>query len=89
MYGEFQESFSDDSILTARVDCGSHCEEYGNPPGETPFGLYKDGFCNLTEIMQPTGGEKKKKTCPPEKGWALLESVAWAARGWVIGAPVS
>jgi hypothetical protein len=70
------------------VNCGSHCEEYGNPPlGDKPTPAWTVPFCNVTQIEQPLGG-KKDVTCPPEKGWALITTMGytWSA---IMSSPVS
>jgi hypothetical protein len=73
LYGSFQESWTGNATIESRVDCGSHCEEYGVPPGEMPSETWTPQFCDMTEIEQPTGG-KKNVTCPPVPGYALLTS---------------
>ncbi|KAI0875542.1 hypothetical protein GGS24DRAFT_455065 [Hypoxylon argillaceum] len=75
LYGTFQGSFTPDATLELRVDCGSHCEEYGAPPGESPGESATEGFCNLSNIQQPLGG--KKATCPPQDGYALITSTGY------------
>jgi len=77
LYGTFQDSFTLNSTIEVRIDCGSHCEEYGNPPGEMPGESFLFDYCEYSNIMQPTGGEKRNVTCPPEKGWALIETLAY------------
>ena len=88
LYGTFQGTWSGNATITARADCGSHCEEYGAPPGERPGESYTDIFCHMSEVEQPLGGKKKNETCPPEIGYALITSP-----GYVIpmffSAPVS
>lgn len=76
IYGEFQSSFDVNSTLSFTVDCGSHCEEYQTDPEDLPWYAGSAPFCEIAELMQPTGG-KKKPDCPPEKGWALLSALAW------------
>jgi hypothetical protein len=87
LYGTFQGSFTSNATIHLRVDCGSHCEDYGNPPGETPSKTWSFDFCEFSNIQQPLGG-KKNTTCPPEKGWALIASPGYT---WpmYINAPVS
>ncbi|KAI1461187.1 hypothetical protein F4805DRAFT_415008 [Annulohypoxylon moriforme] len=79
LYGTFQESFSSNATFTFMEDCGSHCEDYGNPPGERPGGtLFTMPFCNMSLIEQPLGGRPKKdETCPPEEGYALVKSMGY------------
>jgi hypothetical protein len=60
-----------------RIDCGSHCEEYGNPPGERPGETFTIDFCDFSSIQQPLGGKKNVTCPPPEKGWALITSPAF------------
>ncbi|KAI1775060.1 hypothetical protein F4818DRAFT_441884 [Hypoxylon cercidicola] len=75
IYGTFQDSFTPNATIDLTVDCGSHCEEYGNPPGETPKETVALSFCEMSWIEQPLGGKKKKnETCPPEEGYALITS---------------
>ncbi|CAJ2504237.1 Uu.00g116310.m01.CDS01 [Anthostomella pinea] len=76
LYGTFQGTFTPNATITFSVDCGSHCEDYGYPPGETsPYEAWTEGFCTLTDIQQPLGGlPKRNTTCPPVEGFALLES---------------
>lgn len=59
------------------VDCGSHCEEYGVPPGGPSGESVMVGFCELSDIEQPLGGTKKNATCPPGKGYALITSMGY------------
>ncbi|KAI0521842.1 hypothetical protein F5B22DRAFT_643428 [Xylaria bambusicola] len=86
LYGEFQGSFTPNATMNFRVDCGSHCEEYGGPPGEREGESGEMPFCDLTEIEQPLGGGKRNETCPPVEGHALLTSPGYAWRMF-FGAP--
>ncbi|TGJ88662.1 hypothetical protein E0Z10_g9 [Xylaria hypoxylon] len=72
MYGAFLESFTPNASLDLQVNCGSHCEEYGAPPGQSPGESATADFCELSGIEQPLGG--KKATCPPQEGYALITS---------------
>ncbi|KAI8631673.1 hypothetical protein F5Y19DRAFT_493544 [Xylariaceae sp. FL1651] len=74
LYGSFQGSFSPNATLDLTVDCGSHCEEYGFPPGERQGETTTEKFCEMSEIEQPLGGKKKNTTCPPKEGYALISS---------------
>lgn len=75
LYGTFQDSFTPNATIDVTVDCGSHCEEYGAPPGDRPPGETVTGdFCEMSEIEQPLGGRKRNQTCPPEEGYALISS---------------
>lgn len=78
IYGSFQQSFAPNATLQAKVDCGSHCEMYGVPPGEDPSGeVINLDFCEMSAIEQPLGGKHPNVTCPPEKGYALIESIGY------------
>jgi len=79
IYGTFQstKTWTENATLTWNVDCGSHCEMYGNPPGETPSGSMSWDFCELHDIMQPTGRDKRNATCQPVDGWALATTFMW------------
>lgn len=77
IHGTFQKTFAADATMELSVDCGSHCEEYGAPPGETPGESTIAGFCELSDIEQPLGGKKKNATCPPEEGHALISSTGY------------
>ncbi|KAM0715194.1 hypothetical protein Q7P37_009659 [Cladosporium fusiforme] len=78
LYGTFQHTFSPNATINLKVDCGSHCEEYGNPPGESPSETVEVDFCEVSEIDQPLGRKSDRNgTCPPEKGYALLSSAAY------------
>lgn len=77
IYGAFQKSFASNATMELAVDCGSHCKEYGAPPGETPGESTSAGFCELSDIEQPLGGKKKNATCPPEEGYALITSIGY------------
>ncbi|KAI5863771.1 hypothetical protein GGS23DRAFT_513425 [Durotheca rogersii] len=79
IYGTFQHSFTPNATLDLTVDCGSHCEEYGAPPGDSPGETVTADFCEMSGIEQPLGGKKKNVTCPPEEGYALISS-----RGYVV-----
>lgn len=76
-YGSFQKYFIGNGTIDFTVDCGSHCVEYGWPPGDTPG--WSDGgtfpFCPYIDVDQPLHG--KKATCPPEPGFALIDTVLW------------
>ncbi len=64
--GEFLEDINPNSTLNLRVDCGSHCKEYGSEPGSGEDGSVP--FCKYTSIEQPN----KRKGCPLEKGGVIL-----------------
>jgi len=85
IYGTFQstETWTENATLTWRADCGSHCEMYGNPPGETPSESIDWNFCEIHDIMQPTGGEKRNATCPPVNGWALATTIVYIFPLWL------
>ncbi|KAH8165903.1 hypothetical protein CIB48_g2344 [Xylaria polymorpha] len=86
LYGEFQETFTPNATMELTVDCGSHCEEYGVPPGERPGESGTVPFCGVSDIEQPLGGEKRNETCPPVEGHALITSPGYAWRMF-FGAP--
>ncbi|KAI0098281.1 hypothetical protein GGR51DRAFT_431810 [Nemania sp. FL0031] len=75
LYGTFRESLTPNATLEFQVNCGSHCEEYGAPPGESPGESALVDFCELSGIEQPLGG--KKATCPPQEGYALISSLGY------------
>ena len=79
IYGTFQgtKTWMENATLTWTVDCGSHCEMYGNPPGETPSRSMSWDFCGLHDIMQPIGRDKRNATCPPVDGRALATTAMW------------
>ncbi|KAI4866794.1 hypothetical protein F4820DRAFT_446670 [Hypoxylon rubiginosum] len=72
VYGSFRGSFTPNATLDLTTNCGSHCEEYGAPPGETPGETGRIGFCEVSQIEQPSGGKERNATCPPEEGYALI-----------------
>lgn len=74
IYGTFQDSFAPNATITVRADCGSHCEEYGAPPGERPGESISADFCEMSGIEQPLGGLETNVTCPPQEGHALISS---------------
>lgn len=89
LYGTFQDTFTPNATIYLHADCGSHCEEYGHKPGEpNGGGTFALDFCHMSDIMQPSGGKKKDEVCPPEKGWALIQTLGcvWPL---YIRAPVS
>ena len=68
LYGTFQESFREtNATLDLRIDCGSHCEEYGNPPGEVPSTTFEMDFCKVSYVQQPSepDGKLGNYTCSP------------------------
>ena len=66
------------------MDCGSHCEMYGYPPGETESASTDWPFCEMHEIMQPTGKHRERnETCPPVDGWALATTYAYIMPFWL------
>ncbi|KAK3318080.1 hypothetical protein B0H66DRAFT_621771 [Apodospora peruviana] len=73
IYGNFLDTFGENATLSVREDCGSHCEEYGHPPGSGGT-IIKEDFCLMSEIMQPLGSKRNVTCPPPEKGWALVTS---------------
>ncbi|XXG98252.1 methylenetetrahydrofolate reductase (NAD(P)H) met13 [Hypoxylon texense] len=78
IYGAFQDSFTPNATIDLTVNCGSHCEEYGTPPGDRPGETTTADFCEMSEIEQPLGGrEKRNATCPPEEGYALITSYGY------------
>ncbi|KAI6081592.1 hypothetical protein F4821DRAFT_24424 [Hypoxylon rubiginosum] len=88
IYGTFQDSFAPNATITVRADCGSHCEEYGAPPGERPGESISADFCEMSGIEQPLGGLETNVTCPPQEGHALISSPGYImpmffhAPGW-------
>jgi hypothetical protein len=77
VYGSFQNTFTSNATIDLTVDCGSHCDMYGVPPDERAGETGSFNFCDLTEIEQPTGGEKRNDTCNPKQGYALISSEAY------------
>ena len=90
IYGSFQstKTWTENATLTWKVDCGSHCEMWGYPPGETPSGSMSFNFCETHDIMQPTGRDNRDSPCPPVDGWALATTYM-AIVSWVLVQPVS
>ncbi|KAI2629984.1 hypothetical protein GGR54DRAFT_587226 [Hypoxylon sp. NC1633] len=88
IYGTFQKSFMPNATVNLAADCGSHCEEYGAPPGTRPGESFTVDFCKMSQIEQPLGGEKTNVTCPPQEGYALITSwgfvlpMFFRAPGW-------
>ncbi|KAI1371191.1 hypothetical protein F4677DRAFT_436223 [Hypoxylon crocopeplum] len=88
LYGTFRGSFTPNATLNLFDDCGSHCEEYGAPPGDSPGESLAIDFCDMSEIEQPLGGMKTNVTCPPQEGYALISSMGYvmpmffSAPGW-------
>jgi hypothetical protein len=64
IYGTFHgtKTWKENAALTWTVDCGSHCEMYGNPPGKTEGSSMDFNFCELHDIMQPIGRHKRNET---------------------------
>ncbi|KAI0191646.1 hypothetical protein F4808DRAFT_443680 [Astrocystis sublimbata] len=86
LYGEFQKTWTSNATVNITLDCGSHCEEYDIPvpPGEERPG--ESGtipFCDVSEIEQPLGGEKRNETCPPVEGFGLISSPGYVWRMFV------
>ncbi|KAI1268556.1 hypothetical protein F5Y18DRAFT_234590 [Xylariaceae sp. FL1019] len=78
LYGIFQKPLTPNATINAYIDCGSHCEDYGNPPGERPGAGIDVDFCEFTQIQQPLGGlPKRNTTCPPVAGYALSTSMGY------------
>ena len=88
IYGTFLGSFTPNATVAVTVDCGSHCEDYGVPPGESRGETFTGNFCEMSDIEQPTGGKKRNATCPPEEGYALITSLGYIMPMF-INAPVS
>ncbi|KAG4429677.1 hypothetical protein IFR05_014848, partial [Cadophora sp. M221] len=66
MYGEFSQNITANSTMNFRLDCGSHCAEYGAEPGSGEGDSIN--FCDVTSVEQPN----KRQGCPMEKGGAIL-----------------
>lgn len=90
IYGTFQgtRTWTENATLTWTVDCGSHCEMYGYPPGETDGASMDLNFCELHDIMQHTGRHKRNVTCPPVDGRALATTFMWISPWFLGGSPV-
>ncbi|OIW28742.1 hypothetical protein CONLIGDRAFT_715213 [Coniochaeta ligniaria NRRL 30616] len=89
LYGTFQDTFTPNATIFLTLDWASHPEEYGHKPSQSRAGAtYAIDFCHMSNIMQPSGGKKKSENCPPEKGWALIQSIGYVwpmyirAPGW-------
>ncbi|KAH9904473.1 hypothetical protein F4778DRAFT_732605 [Xylariomycetidae sp. FL2044] len=88
IYGTFRDTFGPNATINGTEDCGSHCEEYGNPPGARPSESYVADFCEFTSVQQPLGGgtgidRNRNVTCPPPApGFALLTNAAYAWRAF-------
>ena len=84
MYGNFNKALMPNATVAITGDCGSHCEDYGYPPGT---GITNDvDLCALSDIEQPSPG--KKAVCPPKQGTALINTQAYAWNMF-ISVPVS
>jgi hypothetical protein len=88
LYGTLKSTFPQpNATITVTVDCGSHCADYGVPPGQGDS--FEVDFCEFSQIEQPLGGKRESPGCPPpEPGPGLISSVGYV---WpmFIRAPVS
>jgi hypothetical protein len=90
-YGNVLESWEANGTTTLTLDCGSHCEEYGQPEEDwAGENFTAPGVCGwaIGDIQQPVGGPRKRnETCPPVAGPAVITSLGWVP--WIlIYAPV-
>ncbi|KAK6439337.1 hypothetical protein LTR95_004462 [Oleoguttula sp. CCFEE 5521] len=80
VYGTVLGMFGHNATLNATVDCGSHCDMYGVPPGERRGECTVRDLCELVDLQQPLQGRKSNGTCMPEPGYALIPAPGYA---WV------
>ncbi|OIW25809.1 hypothetical protein CONLIGDRAFT_684347 [Coniochaeta ligniaria NRRL 30616] len=85
-YGTVLESWEANGTTTLTLDCGSHCEEYGQPEEDWAGENFTvPGVCGwaIGDIQQPVGGPRKRnETCPPVAGPAVITSLGWVP--WIL-----
>lgn len=79
MYGSLQREgmWPANATINTTVDCGSHCEVYGNPLGERPSESFTLPFCEISYIEPGLGGGNMNATCEPVQGQARITSLIY------------
>lgn len=65
------------ATINTTIDCGSHCEMYGNAPGERPGSSFSLSFCEMSDIQHEIGRGTEGESCVVKEGRTRITSMVY------------